>query len=82
MPIMAPLGDLVGVSRQMAVLAFQFGDGFSNLIIPTGAMLMGSLGAADVSYERWFRFAWPLQIWLGAFAVLALTLAYAVGFGV
>lgn len=82
MPIMAPLGDLVGVSRQMAVLAFQFGDGFSNLIIPTGAMLMGSLGAADVSYERWFRFAWRLQIWLGAFAVLALTLAYAVGFGV
>ena len=82
MPIMAPLADLVGVSRQMAVLAFQFGDGFSNLIIPTGTMLMGSLGAAKIPYERWFRFAWPLQAWLALFAATVLTLAYVVGFGV
>jgi uncharacterized ion transporter superfamily protein YfcC len=82
MPIMAPLADLVGVSRQMAVLAFQFGDGFSNLIIPTGTMLMGSLGAAKIPYEKWFRFAWPLQAWLALFAAVVLTIAYVVGFGV
>jgi len=81
MPIMAPLADLVGVSRQMAVLAFQFGDGFSNLIIPTGAMLIGSLGAARVPYETWVRFAWPLQVLLAGFGAVALTVAYAIGYG-
>jgi len=80
MPIMAPLADLVGLTRQMAVLAFQFGDGFSNMIIPTGVMLMGSLEAAKVSYERWFRFGWVLQVWLFAFGVLALTIAYTLGY--
>ena len=43
MPIMAPLADLVGLTRQMAVLAFQFGDGFSNMVIPTSGILMASL---------------------------------------
>ena len=51
MPLMAPLGDLVGVPRQVAVLAYQFGDGFSNMIIPTNAVLMGILGMAGVPYS-------------------------------
>jgi uncharacterized ion transporter superfamily protein YfcC len=80
MPIMAPLADLVGLSRQMAVLAYQFGDGFSNMIIPTGVMLMGSLEAAKVPYERWFRYGWALQVWLFAFGVTALTVAYSIGY--
>jgi uncharacterized ion transporter superfamily protein YfcC len=80
MPIMAPLADLVGLTRQMAVLAYQFGDGFSNMIIPTGVMLMGSLEAAKVPYERWFRFAWLLQLWLLAFGIVALTVAYSIRF--
>jgi len=80
MPIMAPLADLVGLTRQMAVLAYQFGDGFSNMIIPTGVMLMGSLEAAKVSYERWFRYGWVLQVFLFAFGVLALTVAYTLGY--
>jgi uncharacterized ion transporter superfamily protein YfcC len=81
MPIMAPLADLIGLKRQTAVLAYQFGDGFSNMIIPTGVMLMGSLEAAKVSYERWFRFAWPLQVWLALFAVIMLSVAVSIGFG-
>lgn len=81
MPIMAPLADLVGLKRDMAVLAFQFGDGFSNMIVPTGTMLMGSLEASKVSYERWFRFAWGLQALLILFGCGALVLAYAIGFG-
>jgi uncharacterized ion transporter superfamily protein YfcC len=48
MPLMAPLGDLVGVSRQVAVMAYQMGDGFTNMIIPTNAILMGILGMAGI----------------------------------
>jgi uncharacterized ion transporter superfamily protein YfcC len=81
MPIMAPLADLIGLTRQMAVLAFQFGDGFSNLIIPTSAVLMGSLETGKVSYERWFRFAWPLQVLLLATGMIILSLAFLLGFG-
>lgn len=81
MPIMAPLADLIGVPRQVAVLAFQFGDGFSNLIIPTSAVLMGALEAGKVSYERWFSFAWKLQVWLFLLGGVLLSLAYLFGFG-
>jgi uncharacterized ion transporter superfamily protein YfcC len=62
MPIMAPLGDLVGVTRQTAVLAFQFGDGFSNLIIPTSAVTMGVLTLAEIPWEKWARWMIPLQL--------------------
>jgi uncharacterized ion transporter superfamily protein YfcC len=55
MPIMAPLSDLVGVSRQVAVLAFQLGDGLTNVVVPTSAALMGSLGAAGVDWLHWVR---------------------------
>lgn len=81
MPIMAPLAELVGLTRQMAVLAFQLGDGFSNMIIPTSAVLMGSLEAGKISYERWFRFIWPLQLWLMAVGMVALAVAHGIGFG-
>ena len=81
MPIMAPLAELLGLTRQMAVLAFQLGDGFSNLIVPTSAVLMGSLEAGKISYEEWFGFAWKLQLWLMAFAAVALCGAVAIGYG-
>jgi uncharacterized ion transporter superfamily protein YfcC len=61
MPIMVPISDLVGVSRQVAVLAYQFGDGFSNMIVPTNAILMGILGIAGIPYDRWLRFVAPLM---------------------
>ena len=62
MPIFAPLADIVGVSRQTAVLAFQFGDGFSNMIIPTSAVTMGVLTLADIPWEKWARWVLPLEI--------------------
>ncbi len=71
MPLMAPLSDLLGVSRQIAVLAFLFGDGFANMLVPTNAVLMGILGMAGVPYDRWFRFCFPLLLkFLGAGAVV------------
>jgi len=60
MPLMAPLADLLGLQRQVAVLAFQCGDGMSNMIIPTSGSLMAMLAMADVPYERWLRFSLPL----------------------
>lgn len=60
MPIMAPLADLVGVSRQTAVLAFQMGDGFTNMLIPTSAVTIGVLTLADVPWAKWARWFLPL----------------------
>ena len=80
MPIMSPLADLTELSRQTAVLAYQFGDGFTNMIVPTNALLMGILGLARVPYQRWLRFILPLILKLYAVAVLALLAAVRFGF--
>ena len=72
-PILAPLADLVGVTRQTAILSFNFGDGFCNYVLPTSTALMGILGAANVPYDRWMRFMWKMfAIWLGIGAVLVV----------
>jgi len=57
MPLMAPLSDLIGVTRQVAVLAFQLGDGLTNMFVPTSASLMGCLGAARLDWLQWVRIA-------------------------
>ena len=62
MPIMIPLADMVGVTRQTAVLAFQFGDGFSNMIIPTSGITMGVLTLSGISWEKWAKWLLPLEI--------------------
>ena len=56
MPIFIPLADHLGITRQTAVLAYNFGDGFSNYILPTSSALMGILGAAGIPFERWVKF--------------------------
>jgi uncharacterized ion transporter superfamily protein YfcC len=74
MPIMAPLADVVGVSRQVAVLAFQFGDGFTNILVPTNPVIISMLAIGGVPYERWLRFVVPfiLEVWLfGSLALIA-----------
>jgi uncharacterized ion transporter superfamily protein YfcC len=80
MPIMAPLADVVGVTRQVAVLAFQFGDGFTNMIVPTNVVLMAILGLVGIPYDRWFRFCWPLMLKLMALAAVALVVAVLIGY--
>ncbi len=62
MPIMAPFSDLIGISRQATVMAFQFGDGFTNMITPTSGVLIGVLGVARIPYEKWVRWITPLMI--------------------
>ncbi len=58
MPIMAPFSDLIGISRQTTVMAFQFGDGFTNMITPTSGVLIATLGVARIPWEKWVRFIW------------------------
>lgn len=80
MPIMAPLADLVGVSRQVAVLAFQFGDGFSNILVPTQAVIVGALAIAGVPYNRWLRFILPFILKIFIVGSIALALAVLIGY--
>ena len=71
MPIMAPLADLAGVTRQTAILAFQFGE-YTNIIIPTSAVTMGALSMAKVPWEKWAKWVIPLQIILMLLGLLLL----------
>jgi len=71
MPIMAPLADLAGVSRQTAILAFQFGE-YTNIIIPTSAVTMGALAMAKVPWQKWAKWVLPLQIILMILGLLLL----------
>ena len=80
MPLMAPLADLVGVTRQTAVLAFQMGDGFTNMIIPTSAVLMGSLSLAGVPWSTWARWLLPLQVALFLLGLVACFIAVQIGY--
>ena len=79
MPIMSPLATLTGVPQQTAVLAFQFGDGFSNMIIPTNALVMGALALGRVPYTVWLRFVGPLM--LKILLLAAVFLVVSVHFG-
>jgi uncharacterized ion transporter superfamily protein YfcC len=80
MPIMAPISDIVGVTRQVAVLAYQMGDGFMNMIVPTNAVLMGILGMCGIPYGRWFRFIWPLMLQLLVLGSIAMVVAVLIGY--
>lgn len=62
MPLMTPLADIIGMSRQTAVLAFQLGDGFSNSVLPTSSSLMGFLVVSRIPYTNWLKFMMPLFI--------------------
>lgn len=80
MPIMVPLADILGISRQTAVLAFHFGDGFSNTFTPTASTLMASLSIAKIAYDKWLKyyaklfFIWSL---IGAiFMIIATVINY------
>ncbi|UCG26897.1 MAG: AbgT family transporter [Bacteroidales bacterium] len=72
MPIMAPFSDLIGLSRQATVMAFQFGDGFTNMITPTSGVLIGVLGVAKIPYEKWVKWITPFMIILMILGLILL----------
>ena len=83
MPMMSQFSDLVGISRQATVVAFQLGDGFTNMITPTSGVLIGVLGIARIPYEKWFKWVAPFIIILtvlGFFLLLPTVLMQLNGF--
>ncbi|MGL6168805.1 MAG: YfcC family protein [Fusobacteriaceae bacterium] len=81
MPIMLPVADMIGMTRQTAVLAFNFGDGFSNFVLPTSSALMGFLAIANISYEAWMKYMWKLfLIWIVTGSIL-IVIANWIGYG-
>ena len=72
MPIMAPFSDMIGLSRQATVLAFQFGDGFTNMITPCSGVLMAVLSVAKIPYAKWFKWVWKFILLLLAVGFLLL----------
>jgi uncharacterized ion transporter superfamily protein YfcC len=80
MPIMSQFSDLIGLSRQATVMAFQLGDGFTNMITPTSAVLIGVLGVAKIPYDKWLLWVWPFMAilivlgWLLLIPTVALNL--------
>lgn len=72
MPIMTQFADLIGVSRQTTVLAFQFGDGFTNMLTPTSGVLIGVLGIARIPYGTWLRWAWKFILALIAIGFILM----------
>jgi uncharacterized ion transporter superfamily protein YfcC len=72
MPMMSQFSDLIGISRQAAVIAFQLGDGFTNLITPTSGVLIGVLGIARIPYEKWFKWVIPFIVILTVLGFLLL----------
>ena len=79
MPLLVPLSDLIGLSRQVTVLAYQYGAGLCELVTPTNGALMAMLAASGVRYEDWLRFVVPVVGVLVALAVVAIGVAVATG---
>ena len=81
MPIMAPLSDLVGITRQTAVLAFQLGDGISNMIFPTSGFFMAGLALAGIPWGRWIKWIFPFILIEITIAIVALMIAQWIHYG-
>ncbi len=79
MPIMSPLADILGVTRQIAVCAYQYGDGLSNLIFPTNGTLMACLGVAGVGYGKWMKWMIPLFVLWSVIIMISLTVGVMIG---
>ncbi len=78
-PLIVPMAQIFGISAQLCVVAFAFGDGFSNVFYPTNPALLISLGLADVSYSKWFKWSWRFQ--LLNLILTALILLFGIGVG-
>jgi uncharacterized ion transporter superfamily protein YfcC len=80
MPLMVPLADLLGLTRQTSVLAYTLGDGLSNLIVPTSGILMAMLGLAGIPYEKWVKFILPLFLATTAIGFAAMAFAVLIAY--
>jgi len=81
MPIMLPVADAIGMTRQTAVLAFNFGDGFTNWIVPTNNVLLAALAAANVPFGRWVKFVWKYMILWVVLGIVLMAGAQMINYG-
>ena len=79
-PLIVPLAQIFGISPQLCIVAFAFGDGFSNVFYPTNAALLISLGLADISYTKWAKWSAKFQLANLALTCLLLLFGLAVGY--
>jgi len=79
MPLLVPLSDLLGLSRQVVVLAYQYGAGLCDMLTPTNGALLAMLAAAGVRYEEWIKFTAPLYLALIALGAVSIAIAIAIG---
>ena len=80
LPVLTPLSDLIGISRQTCVLAYQYGAVNMDLIVPTNGALMGILAVAGISYDKWIRFIWKPVLLLFALGGAAIITAIQIGY--
>ena len=79
MPILQPMGQVLGINQQVMVLAYQYGDGFTNTFWPTSALL--ALSLCDMDYGHWFKFAWKIYVCLIAAGFALVVVANQIGYG-
>lgn len=79
MPVLVPLSDLLGMSRQVTVLAYQYGAGLCDLLTPTNGALMAILATAGVRYEQWVKFAVPLYLLVAVVGMVGIVVAVGIG---
>ena len=79
MPILVPLSDLLNISRQVTILAYQYGAGLCELLTPTNGALMAVLAASGVRYDQWLKFVLPMWLVLTAIGAAAILIALAIG---
>jgi len=80
MPLIIPVAEVFGISSQLCIVAFAFGDGFSNVIYPTNAVLLISLGLCNVNYGKWLKWSLPFQIANLVLTSGLLLLGYVIGY--
>lgn len=81
MPIMSPIGDMIGLTRQTTVLAFKLGDGITNIITPFSGVLMSVLAIGGIPWTKWLRFAFPLVLWWTLVGTIFLIIAVFINYG-
>jgi uncharacterized ion transporter superfamily protein YfcC len=81
MPLLMPIGDLIGLSRQTTTLAYQFGDGISNMFWFTYGTLLIFLAYGKVPIQRWYKFLWPLMLIFSVVSIIFLSIAIKIGYG-
>ena len=79
-PLIVPITQIFGISSQLSILAFAFGDGFSNVFYPTNAALLIGLGVADVGYVKWVKWTWKFQLAVLILTSLLLLMGLAIGY--